>query len=185
MCVGHDEAAAAAGHSVVPAAHREKCPDWMHGPVHACAWCAQAGPPADCIWVTPMDSVREFHDRFGCPTSDAPAVPSAALVDLRRRLLCEEARQADEAQEAGDLVAIAQELADVVYVAYGTALTYGIDLDSVIGAVHEANMTKERGTTGKAVKGPGFVPADVAAILAASAVQEDDSWAPPTSGFSS
>jgi len=40
--------------------------------------------------------------------------------------------------------AIAQELADLVYVAYGTALAYayGIDLDAVIEEVHRANMSK-------------------------------------------
>ena len=31
-----------------------------------------------------------------------------------------------------DLAAIAHELADVVHVAYGSAATYGIDLDAVI-----------------------------------------------------
>ncbi len=57
---------------------------------------------------------------------------------------------------------IAQELADLVYVAYGTALAYGVDLDAVIEEVHRANMSKarRRRTTivrdGKAVKGARF-----------------------------
>ena len=84
------------------------------------------------------------------------------------RKIAEEAKELRDAVEADDLVAIAGELADVVYVAYGTALTYGIPLDAVIAEVHRANMSKDRGTTGKAVKGPGFVPADVASVLAAS-----------------
>jgi len=37
---------------------------------------------------------------------------------------------------------IAQELGDLVYVAYGAALAYGIDLDAVIEEVHRANMSK-------------------------------------------
>ena len=37
---------------------------------------------------------------------------------------------------------ITQEIADLVYVAYGAALAYGIDLDAVIEEVHRANMSK-------------------------------------------
>lgn len=47
-----------------------------------------------------------------------------------------------EALVSGDRIAIAQELADLVYVAYGTALVYGIDLDAAIAEVHRANMSK-------------------------------------------
>jgi len=42
----------------------------------------------------------------------------------------------------GRLQEIAQELADLVYVAYGAALAYGINLDAVIKKVHRANLSK-------------------------------------------
>lgn len=42
----------------------------------------------------------------------------------------------------GPLDRLAHELADVVYVAYGTALVHGIDLDAVIAETHRSNMTK-------------------------------------------
>jgi hypothetical protein len=46
-------------------------------------------------------------------------------------------------QNAGDaLVEVAQELADLLYVTYGTAITMGIELDPIMQAVHEANMSK-------------------------------------------
>lgn len=115
--------------------------------------------------MTVAEQVREFHEHFGYPVSDRPEVPSDGLRELRRRLVAEEAREVDEALEADDLAWVAHELADLVYVAYGTALTYGIDLDRVIAIVHRANMTKEVGVTGKAFKGPQFVPADVTGAL--------------------
>jgi predicted HAD superfamily Cof-like phosphohydrolase len=73
----------------------------------------------------------------------------------------------------GELDRIAHELADVVYVAYGTAVSYGIDLDAVIAEVHRANMIKldaqgraTRRADGKIMKGPSYRPPDVANVLA-------------------
>lgn len=61
--------------------------------------------------------------------------------------------------------AIARELADVVYVAYGSALIAGIDLDAALAEVHRANMHKVRAgirrEDGKIVKPPDFVPPDL------------------------
>ena len=77
-----------------------------------------------------------------------------------------------EAVADDDLAAIAQELADVVYIAYGTALTYGIDLDAVIAEVHRANLSKldENGrplyrSDGKVAKGPRYQPPDIRGVL--------------------
>lgn len=115
---------------------------------------------------SPAKSVRHFHETFGYPISDTPVVPNDGLKALRRTLIREEADELDSAVEADDLVGVAHELGDIVYVAYGTALTYGIDLDKVIDEIHRANMTKERRvTTGKAVKGSKFVAADVKSVL--------------------
>jgi predicted HAD superfamily Cof-like phosphohydrolase len=67
---------------------------------------------------------------------------------------------------------IAQELADVVYVAYGTAHSKGIPLDAVIAAVHQANMRKRfpdgsfrLNDDGKVTKPPGWQGPNVAAAL--------------------
>ncbi len=60
-----------------------------------------------------------------------------------------------------------------MYVAYGTALAYGIDLDAVIEEVHRANMSKlgDDGQPvvrdGKVVKSARFQRPDVAAVLRA------------------
>ncbi len=82
---------------------------------------------------------------------------------MRVDLLREEVDEYAEAVAAGDLSGLAHELADVVYVAYGTALTYGFDLDAVVAEVHRANMSKLGAdgkpvvrADGKVLKGPNY-----------------------------
>jgi predicted HAD superfamily Cof-like phosphohydrolase len=67
------------------------------------------------------------------------------------------------------LTAILKELADLVYVAYGTAHSLGLPLDAAVYAVHVSNMTKgdDNGdpilrSDGKVLKGPHYVPAEPA-----------------------
>ena len=110
------------------------------------------------------DMLAEFH---------AVMVPDGFDVrELRRNLLAEESQEADEALESGDRATIARELADVVYVAYGSALVYDIDLDAAIAEIHRANMSKlgDDGNPilrndGKVLKGPNFSPPDMTAAI--------------------
>lgn len=125
--------------------------------------------------MTVAAMVLEFHRVFGSfmqKTPNATGV-SRRLQTLRRSLLRDEVEEVEDAMFEQNIVGIAQELADVVYVAYGTALTYGIDLDAVVEEVHRANMSKlQRDGTplfredGKVLKSDQFVPADVAGVLA-------------------
>lgn len=114
--------------------------------------------------------VAEFHALIGAPPwgGSLDEMPAGA-VDVRNQLIREEVNELVDATNAGDLVGIADALADIVYVAYGTAYTYGIDLDAVLAEVHRSNMSKEPGPTGKAVKGKRYSPPDVAGVLAAGA----------------
>lgn len=119
------------------------------------------------------DMVREFHTTFRLPAADTPRLPDTRLAALRVRLLLEEAREVEEAAEHRNLAGVAQELADVVYVAYGTALTYGIDLDAVVAEIHRANMSKLDADgkpilreDGKVLKSDLYRAPDVAAVLA-------------------
>ena len=111
------------------------------------------------------DMLNEFHEWLGQPFGH----PGNRA--LRRSLHEEEGQELLDALDADDEVQIAQELADVVYVAYGTAHSLGIPLDAVIGEVHRSNMTKFRpdGFTlrgdGKLLKGPDYVPPDIVGIL--------------------
>ena len=115
--------------------------------------------------------VRAFHDAFGIPTADTPGLVDDTTAWQRQRLLAAEVAEVADAIDQHDLPAIAHELADCVYVLYGTALVYGIDLDAVLAEVHAANMTKLGAdgrpivVDGKVRKGPGYRKPDVAAVL--------------------
>ncbi|MET7742009.1 hypothetical protein [Streptomyces sp. NPDC005385] len=122
--------------------------------------------------------VREFHRAFGLDARSVPTEVSPGLAAHRGELLAEEAEEAEEAAEVaevsveGPLDRLAHELADVVYVAYGTALVHGIDLDAVIAEIHRANMTKigpdghvARRADGKVLKGEHYRAPDVAEVL--------------------
>jgi predicted HAD superfamily Cof-like phosphohydrolase len=119
------------------------------------------------------DQVGEFHKAYGLPLRSRPTLEvGAAQIGLRQALIEEEVGELAAAARAGDLVGIADALADIVYVAYGTAHVYGIDLDAVLDEVHASNMTKLgadgqpiRRADGKVLKGPDYRPPDIAAVL--------------------
>lgn len=116
--------------------------------------------------------VAEFHKAFGVPIQDAPTLPPDR-VELRKKLILEEVAEFCEALDSNaGVVSVAHELADILYVVYGAALEFGIDLAPVFAEVHRANMTKvwEDGTVhrredGKVLKPPTFKRADVYAVL--------------------
>lgn len=114
------------------------------------------------------EAVLEQMERHGFPRASTPTMD---LPDGRRRywmaLIEEEHDELRAASEAGHLLAFADGLGDLVYVAYLMAWSHGIDLDRVLEAIHRSNLTKERPVVegGKSVKGAGFVPADIAGAL--------------------
>jgi predicted HAD superfamily Cof-like phosphohydrolase len=118
-------------------------------------------------------AVVEFHGAFNLPMRQLPSTEiNYALARLRVALLEEEASEFVTASEEGDLIGIADALADIVYVAYGTALTYGIDLDSVLQEVHRSNMSKLGSdgvplirSDGKVLKSENYFPPDIEAVL--------------------
>jgi len=123
--------------------------------------------------------VREFHEAFGLVVRDQPqeSIPTAES-EFRRELLREEWEEADEALwfagHSGEMDAthVMRELADLLYIAYGTALHYGVDLDAAVAEVHRANMSKLgtdgnplRREDGKVLKGQNYQPPDVARAI--------------------
>ncbi|MEV6508319.1 MazG nucleotide pyrophosphohydrolase domain-containing protein [Streptomyces sp. NPDC051642] len=121
---------------------------------------------------SPADLVREFHLAFGLDARTTPTEVAPDLAAHRGELLAEEAAEVAEVSVSGPLDRLAHELADVVYVAYGTALVHGVDLDAVITEIHHANMTKigpdgeiARRTDGKVLKGEYYEAPDVSGVL--------------------
>jgi predicted HAD superfamily Cof-like phosphohydrolase len=111
-----------------------------------------AGRPGQAAAACPRPQIRpigaaaalaQFHRAFNLPMRQVPSADvDPALARLRVALLEEEVGEFVAASERGDLIGIADALADIVYVAYGTALTYGIDLDAVLQEGHRSNMSK-------------------------------------------
>jgi predicted HAD superfamily Cof-like phosphohydrolase len=118
-------------------------------------------------------AVAEFHMAFNLPMRQLPSAEiDHALASLRVALLEEEVGEFVAASEKCDLVGIADALADIVYVVYGTALTYGIDLDAVLREVHRSNMSKLGNDgkplirdDGKVLKSEKYFPPDIESVL--------------------
>jgi predicted HAD superfamily Cof-like phosphohydrolase len=125
--------------------------------------------------MTTAEMVLQFHRAMGIPANlGSPRLSgSLGVRDLRQALLTEEYQEYLDAETNLDLVEIADALADMVYIIYGTAWTYGIPLDAVIQEVHRSNMTKidpNTGTVlrradGKILKPVSFSPPDIPSIL--------------------
>jgi predicted HAD superfamily Cof-like phosphohydrolase len=119
----------------------------------------------------PYDAVNAFHEAFDLPRSTAPALPGTAVRDLRKSLLAEEWQEYLTAESEDDIVEIADALADMIYIACGTAVAYGIPLDKVFAEVHHSNMAKLvdgkviRREDGKVLKPAGWKPPDVKGVM--------------------
>lgn len=110
--------------------------------------------------------VAEFHYKFEHYTAIKTQIPPINVVVLRRRLISEEAMEFDHAASQGDLVEIADALADLLYVVFGSALAFGIPIDKVFAEVHRSNMTKQgKDEFGKTIKGPDYTPPEIKGIL--------------------
>jgi hypothetical protein len=86
--------------------------------------------------------VIEFHLKASGPLSGYP--PGEGVSDgaakLRRRLNYEEFCELEQAILENDVAEIADACADLIYVAIGTSIAFGIDLPPIWDAVHGANM---------------------------------------------
>lgn len=114
--------------------------------------------------------VEEFHRKFDILVQARPAIPNGSTKELRTRLIQEEFDELKEALGQEDLAAIAKEMADLLYVVYGTAVSYGIDMEPVFREVHRSNLSKVGGykrEDGKWVKPSTYSPACLEPIVEA------------------
>lgn len=118
--------------------------------------------------MTHAERVREFHRTFGLPVRDRPDLGTDDERTLRFNLIHEELEELFDAFGNRDAVKVLDALADIVYVAYGAAVQFGLPLDDAIYEVHRSNMTKGHGgwrRDGKVLKGPDYSPPDLASVL--------------------
>lgn len=114
------------------------------------------------------DKVLEFHTKFGLDAPNKVSYLSPKTAKLRKKLIEEEAKEVRDAIDEGKLTDIAKELADLLYVTYGTAVSMGIDIEWVFNLVHKSNMSKidKNGKPliredGKILKGPDYYEPEI------------------------
>jgi len=133
----------------------------------------------------PMQTlVHEFHETYGVPTRTSPGLVDEPTAQLRINLMIEELlgstkadgsdsrvpSKSDELVQSimdGNIVGIADGIADLLYVVVGTADVFGIDIQPIFEHVHASNMSKlgEDGKPilredGKVLKGPNYFSAE-------------------------
>ena len=90
-----------------------------------------------------IKDIADFHRATGAPILRKPRMPDPKRVRLRYDLIHEEVvRELLPAIGQGDMVKIADGIADSIVVHIGTALEFGIPLDVIWKLVHAANMSK-------------------------------------------
>jgi predicted HAD superfamily Cof-like phosphohydrolase len=110
--------------------------------------------------------VQDWHRKNGVLVNVKPTLITDELMERRLSLFTEEIEEPRTAIESRNLIAIADAIADVLYVMYGTAVAYGIDMEPVFQEIHRSNMTKEGLTPqGKGIKGRNYHPPNLAPII--------------------
>lgn len=89
-----------------------------------------------------QQQVLEFHKTGGHVVNTQPNLVDFETMVLRVRFIEEEVAELLEAMALGYIHEIAKELADLLYVVYGTAISYGLDMEPISAEVHRSNMTK-------------------------------------------
>lgn len=72
------------------------------------------------------EQVREFHRVFGHPVADEETNIPTERVAQRFAIMREEVREYEDAIKAGDLVEVADALADLAYTVFGTLVEHGV-----------------------------------------------------------
>lgn len=102
------------------------------------------------------------------PDKDDPSLTAVAQYNHSKRVIY--GSEHPEPPRTPDLPKAMDAVADLVYVALGAAVTFGVHLGPIWTEVQRTNMAKEGGAVredGKILKPPGWQPPDVVGILKA------------------
>lgn len=126
-----------------------------------------------------LQQLIEWHEKFEVPYRTEPCPfddsdENLALLRLRARLMEEEVKEWKEAAIYNmDSPQRAKELADILYVVFGTIITEGLQdyIEQAFDAVHDSNMSKVddngkpiKRADGKVLKGPNYKEPDLSFI---------------------
>jgi len=95
-----------------------------------------------------FEDVIDFHRKvLIIPDQMSPTLISQEFIMERFRFMSEEIEEFVDAGIKGDIVGVADALADIIYVALGTAHMMNLPFQAIWDHVHRANMRKVRGGT--------------------------------------
>lgn len=131
----------------------------------------------DHVGKTPLQMVKEYHAASGLAENVRVTEASPSLKGLRLGLIAEEYEELCNEFNGDpleyDKVNMLKELADLVYVIYGMAVSFGWDLDEAVRRVHENNMgrmkqpdgTIKRREDGKIMKNLDYPKVDMGDLV--------------------
>ena len=119
------------------------------------------------------DAVKAFTVAMGQPVGQEVLSSDLDLLKMRTKLIEEETKEVVQETLWEDAYGnpkinkaeLTKELADLLYVTYGFAVTFGLPIDEVFERVHRSNMSKLAADgkpvyrdDGKVLKGPNYQP---------------------------
>lgn len=122
-----------------------------------------------------LEQLLQFQRAYNSTINSKPTLISEDDYTLRYRLGKEELIEYFDACKDGDLIEVADALADQLYILLGTMISHGMQdvIEDIFDEVHRSNMSKlgEDGKPihredGKILKGPNYSPPNVSKYLA-------------------
>lgn len=116
--------------------------------------------------------VRQFNNTYGVKESSIPRLPTPEEADRIYNMVWEELQETNDELDARDLVKLAKELTDILYVTAQQMAVLGLPIDALLREVQRSNMSKlDRDgkpiyrEDGKVLKGPDYSPANIIKVL--------------------
>ena len=116
-----------------------------------------------------LGMVKNFHKAFHLPIGNQPQLlNNQEQFANRLRLIIEELSEYCEAVAKKDVVDMADGLADLLWVVFGTAVEHGLPMNQIFKEVAASNMSKVDGykdSSGKWIKPDTYKPVDLSWLL--------------------
>lgn len=123
--------------------------------------------------LNPMQkAVLEWHIAFGVIVNTKPTIPDLKVKELRKSLIAEEQQELFKAIDEDNIIEIADGIGDLLVVLFGTAISYGINMQPIFDEIQRSNMSKiwpdgevHYNDLGKVMKPSTYSPANLKPIL--------------------
>lgn len=122
--------------------------------------------------MTLGQQVKQFNETYQVTVYNVPTLPNEQEKSRIDSLIREEYLEVNGAMDEDDLLQIAKELTDVLYVTAQQMDALGLPVDALLREVQRSNMSKLGADgkpifreDGKVLKGPNYSQADIKTVL--------------------